>query len=193
MHARRAARAFVSPCRRKCSILLAELCRSFYRTRCCKGSNGFSHQQTWPEAGIRPSSQLKTTCEVEILCVRIADDLEKRRSLRASYFRTVLNQGARDAATPHGWVHKQGIQFGATISSRKHGSESGDGAVLLHDEYRSSDDLFCGHLNRIGMGEQRIAIASVGQGCASLQVLELPSLRDNGRANEKVLQRTLFL
>jgi hypothetical protein len=124
-----------------------------------------------------------------MLSVRIADDVEKSRSLRAGYLRTVLDQRARNAATPHGWLHKQSIQFRASIGPGEHGSKSGDGAVALANEYRSGDDLFQGQLNRIGMGEQRIAIASVGEGCASLQGLEFFVLRDNRRANERVLHR----
>lgn len=50
-------------------------------TGCADGSHQSAHYQTRPETGLSRSGQLETACYVEILSMRITDDVEKSRTL----------------------------------------------------------------------------------------------------------------
>lgn len=118
----------------------------------------------------------------------IADDVEKRRPLRASNFSTVRDKQPCDAATPHIWIDKQGIKLGFSVRPRFDGGKADNHAVPLRYSYAASDDLRDWQFNGVRMSEQGVAIAEVGKGCAQLQIFKWFLLGDSGAANKNIVQ-----
>jgi len=62
------------------------------------------HEQSRAEAGLGGADGEEATGEVEVLRVRIADDVEGTQSSRMCGLRAVFHEAAAEAAPLHGWV-----------------------------------------------------------------------------------------
>lgn len=89
--------------------------------------------------------------------------MESRRPSRASHRDAVLDQRTTISVTPHVWVDEQRIEFGIAVVTRQHGREPSDTSFVLHYEDVTGLYLLERKRNRIGIGEESVAVTRIRQ------------------------------
>jgi len=131
-------------------------------------SKGMADAKSGPD-----SSDLHETARlVEPFGMRVADDMQGRRSASAGDADTVLDQGASDALLPCPGLHEQGIEFGGTVLSWQYDRKANDGALFFCHEHMPGCNLINRQCNRVWIRQQRFSIPRVAERRATLQVFE---------------------
>ena len=84
----------------------------------------------------------------------------------------LLDQRAADAVPPVRRLDEQAVELRVAIVTTQHDREAEQLTDALRDDGATVGDLLERQLDRIGMGEQRLAILFPNQGSAPLQLFE---------------------
>ena len=120
-----------------------------------------------------------------MLGVRVADDVQAGRTVRARGLDAVPQQRLADAAPLHGWFHEQAVEIGLPISPPFQRGKTHDRAIQLGDEDHALGELFERNLHRIRIGQERFTVVGIRKRRTHLQRLERAVLEQTGCANAK--------
>lgn len=121
------------------------------------------HEQTNSESHLPRAERAETACAVELLGVRVTDDVQRRRARRCRGGTAILDQGPANTLAPRGRLDKKPIQFPISVRSRKDGSKAHDSSFRLGNEYFSGLYLSNRQFDRIGIRQQRFSISGIAK------------------------------
>ncbi len=144
---------------------------------------GPAHQQAGPESGVLGAGQLETAPQIETFRVRIADDMQTARSLRAGNLGAVVDQQPTKTVTPGIRLNEERIELDIAIVAWQDRREALNGTREFRHKDPACRQLLERKLDRVRMRENRLPVAGIVQGGTSLKLLEQPLLRWKSRAN----------
>lgn len=147
-----------------------------------------THQQPVPKPGLARAGGLETTRPVEGFGVRIADHVQRLGAALTGALDRVADQYPPNAAAPAFGFHKERIKLGVSVRPWNDGREADDRTGALRHEDLSRLDLLDGHVDRLGVEQERVVIAWIAERCASLQGLEKSTLGRHGRPDVQRLR-----
>jgi len=118
--------------------------------------------------------------------MRIPDDLQGRRSLRARKLDTTLDQQAPHASAPECWLDKQGVKIRVSIFSADHSGHAHNNSIRVRDEHVTFGDLLARQLDRVRVCKQGFPVTWVVQRGAALPRLKRLVLGHDRRADNEV-------
>ena len=127
----------------------------------------------------------ETARPVKPFGMRVADDMQGRRSASASDANTVLDQRTSDALLPCPGLDEQSIEFGCAVLSRQYDCKANDGALFFCHEHMPGCNLINRQPHRVWVGQQRLSIPGVAERRAMLKVLERLPFRGTRESTRK--------
>src|SRR5262249_9716093 len=122
-----------------------------------------AHQEAGTEAGFRDADDLEAARRVEAFRVRVANNVDGRRSAPVRGRCAMLDERATKSPASGIRLDKQRIQFRVPVLTRKYRREAFDGARGLEDEDVSGVDLPGRQIDGIRVREERVAITGIAE------------------------------
>ena len=93
----------------------------------------------------------------------IANNVQKSGRSHPSHFGNVLDKSPSDAMLPEVRLDEERVQLRTPVEARHHGGKAGDDTITFCHEDAARRNLLNRQRNRVGIREERVAIAGIAE------------------------------